>query len=77
MLSGLWGCPGYQAGGHVDLAMPTIDCECVGENIPPPFVLDVSRLELEDACSVVSMRPVRSVVTCGVLVILALASSHP
>mmetsp|Transcript_34006 Transcript_34006/g.75857 ORF Transcript_34006/g.75857 Transcript_34006/m.75857 type:complete len:310 (+) Transcript_34006:85-1014(+) len=58
MLSGLWGCPGYQAGGHVDLAMPTIDCECVGENIPPPFVLDVSRLELEEPYSKITLRDI-------------------
>lgn len=46
-LSGLWGCPGYRAGGHVELAMPTIDCECVGDSIPPPFIIDVSYLKLE------------------------------
>merc|ERR1739845_257382 len=46
-LSGLWGCPGYRVGGHVDLAMPTINCECVGDYIPPPFIIDVSRLKLE------------------------------
>merc|ERR1712048_709748 len=46
-LSGLWGCPGYQKGGHVDIAMPTIMCECVGETIPPPFIVDVTTLKLE------------------------------
>merc|ERR1712150_72583 len=46
-IAGLWGCPGYHKGGHVDLAMPTIDCEVVGEKVPPPFIVDVSSLQLE------------------------------
>ncbi|CAE8615357.1 unnamed protein product [Polarella glacialis] len=46
-LSGLWGCPGYRSGGHVELAMPTIKCEVVGERIPPPFIIDVTQLRLE------------------------------
>jgi len=46
-LSGLWGCPGYRSGGHVEIAMPTIRVECVGERIPPPFLVDISRLRLE------------------------------
>jgi len=46
-LSGLWGCPGYRSGGHVDLSMPTINVECVGERIPPPFIVDVTTLRLE------------------------------
>mmetsp|Transcript_17034 Transcript_17034/g.30765 ORF Transcript_17034/g.30765 Transcript_17034/m.30765 type:complete len:313 (-) Transcript_17034:41-979(-) len=57
-LSGLWGCPGYQAGAHVDLAMPTIDCECVGENIPPPFIIDVSKLELEEPYSKITLQDI-------------------
>lgn len=46
-LSGLWGCPGYRSGGHVELSMPTIHCEVVGEKIPPPFIVDVTGLRLE------------------------------
>lgn len=46
-ISGLWGCPGFRNGSHVDLAMPTLDVECVGETIPPPFILDVSQLRDE------------------------------
>lgn len=46
-LAGLWGCKGYHKGGHVELAMPTVMCECVGETVPPPFLVDVSNLELE------------------------------
>merc|ERR1712137_573012 len=46
-LAGLFGCPGYMKGGSVDLAMPTIDVECVGD-IPTPFVVDVSKLDLDE-----------------------------
>jgi len=46
-LSGLWASPGYRKGGHVDLAMPTIWCEVVGEAIPPPFLIDVSSLSMD------------------------------
>lgn len=46
-ISGLWASPGYRSGAHVDLAMPTIDVECVGETIPPPFLVDVSSLRNE------------------------------
>jgi len=47
-LSGLWGCPGYRSGGHVEIAMPTIRVECVGERIPPPFLVDITSLRLEN-----------------------------
>eukprot|EP00450_Noctiluca_scintillans_P035617 CAMPEP_0194539164 /NCGR_PEP_ID=MMETSP0253-20130528/79020_1 /TAXON_ID=2966 /ORGANISM="Noctiluca scintillans" /LENGTH=257 /DNA_ID=CAMNT_0039385391 /DNA_START=76 /DNA_END=846 /DNA_ORIENTATION=- len=57
-LSGLWGCPGYQKGGHVDLAMPTIECEVVGETIPPPFLIDVSQLKLEDPYTKITLRDI-------------------
>jgi len=58
-LSGLWGCPGYRSGGHVDLAMPTIDCECVGERIPPPFVINVTNLRLEHPYSRITLDDIR------------------
>lgn len=57
-LSGLWGCPGYHSGGHVDLSMPTIMVECVGEKIPPPFIIDVSKLQLEDPYSKITLRDI-------------------
>lgn len=57
-LSGLWGCPGYHSGGHVDLSMPTILVECVGETIPPPFIIDVSQLQLEDPYSKITLRDI-------------------
>lgn len=55
-LSGLWGCPGYHKGGHVDLGMPTIDCEVVGDSVPPPFVVDVSKLKLEEPYGCIKLR---------------------
>lgn len=59
-ISGLWGCPGYRNGGHVDLAMPTILCECIGENIPPPFVIDVTSLRLESPYSAITLDQLQS-----------------
>lgn len=59
-ISGLWGCPGYRAGGHVDLAMPTIKCECVGEKIPPPFVIDVTNLKLESPYSKITISDIKN-----------------
>jgi hypothetical protein len=59
-LSGLWGCPGYRSGGHVDLSMPTIEVECVGERIPPPFIIDVSQLRLEDPYGKITLADIQS-----------------
>jgi hypothetical protein len=59
-LSGLWGCPGYHGGGHVDLAMPTIMCECVGEAIPPPFIIDVSDLKLESPYGKITLQDIKN-----------------
>lgn len=59
-LSGLWGCPGYRKGGHVDLAMPTIDCECVGDSIPPPFLIDVSQLDMDEPYGRITIRDLKS-----------------
>lgn len=58
-ISGLWGCPGYRSGGHVDLAMPTIKVECVGEKIPPPFIIDVSTLKLEKPYSKITLGDIK------------------
>eukprot|EP00397_Hematodinium_sp_SG-2012_P049802 GEMP01057592.1.p1 GENE.GEMP01057592.1~~GEMP01057592.1.p1 ORF type:complete len:289 (+),score=53.64 GEMP01057592.1:193-1059(+) len=44
---GLYGCPGALKGAQIDLAMPTIKCEVIGDYIPPPFAVDCSRLRLE------------------------------
>lgn len=59
-LSGLWGCPGYQKGGHVELAMPTVMCECIGDTIPPPFVVDVSTLQLDAPYGKITLRDLQS-----------------
>lgn len=59
-LSGLWGCPGYRKGGHVDLAMPTVDCECVGESIPPPFLVDVSNLDMDQPYGRITIRDLKA-----------------
>lgn len=58
-LSGLWGCPGYRNGGHVELAMPTIRVECVGEKIPPPFIVDVTRLRLDSPYGKITLRDIQ------------------
>lgn len=58
-ISGLWGCPGYHSGGHVDLSMPTIMCECVGDKIPPPFIIDVSDLRLENPYGKITLRDIK------------------
>eukprot|EP00928_Gymnodinium_smaydae_P011928 TRINITY_DN14360_c0_g1_i4.p1 TRINITY_DN14360_c0_g1~~TRINITY_DN14360_c0_g1_i4.p1 ORF type:complete len:319 (+),score=78.14 TRINITY_DN14360_c0_g1_i4:109-1065(+) len=58
-ISGLWGCPGYQAGGHVDLSMPTVLCEIVGDYFPPPFVVDVSQLRLADPYGKITLSDIK------------------
>lgn len=60
-LSGLWGCPGYQKGGHVDLAMPTVMCECIGDTIPPPFLVDVTNLRMDNPYGKITLRDLKSV----------------
>jgi hypothetical protein len=65
-ISGLWGCPAYHKGGHVDLAMPTVDCEVVGNTIPPPFVVNVSNLQLEDPFGRITLRELQHMLpNCG------------
>ena len=46
-LIGLLGCPANLQGANVDLTMPTVRIECIGEEIPPPILLDVSKLKFE------------------------------
>lgn len=60
-LSGLWGCPGYRSGGHVDLAMPTIECEVVGDRIPPPFIIDVSNMKLEAPYGKITLQDIKHI----------------
>ncbi|CAD7935830.1 unnamed protein product [Amoebophrya sp. A120] len=43
-LIGVYGCPGQLKGAHIDLNMPTVMCEVVGEEFPKPFLVDCSKL---------------------------------
>ena len=45
-LAGMYGCPGQLKGGHIELKMPTVEVEVVGDRFPPPFLVDCSRLTL-------------------------------
>ncbi|SBT75439.1 ribosomal protein L25, putative [Plasmodium ovale] len=45
---GLIGCPAYINGYHVQLAQNFIKCKVIGNNIPPPFQIDVSRLAYKE-----------------------------
>lgn len=44
-LIGMFGCPANLQGAQIDLVMPTIKIECIGAEIPPPIMLDISSLE--------------------------------
>lgn len=46
-LVGTYGCPGQLKGGHIELNMPTVDCEVIGEEFPPPFLVDCSKLNID------------------------------
>ena len=46
-LTGLLGCPAILQGTNVDLAIPSVKIECIGEEIPPPLLVDVSKLRFE------------------------------
>lgn len=54
-LTGLLSCPATLQGAHVDLTMPTVKVECVGESIPPPLLLDVSNLRFEPPYSKITL----------------------
>lgn len=55
-LVSLFGCPAALAGGHVDLAMATVKCECIGDEIPPPFLVDCSKLRLDQPYGRITLR---------------------
>lgn len=46
-LTGLLGATATLQGAQINLAMPTVKVECIGDEIPPPFLLDVSGLRYE------------------------------
>ncbi|SBT31086.1 conserved Plasmodium protein, unknown function [Plasmodium ovale wallikeri] len=48
IIVGLIGCPAYINGYHVQLAQNFIKCKVIGNNIPPPFQIDVSRLAYKE-----------------------------
>ena len=54
-LTGLFGSPANLQGAQVDLVMPSIKIECVGDKIPPPLQLDVSQLRYEAPYSKISL----------------------
>ena len=54
-LTGLLGCPATLQGANVDLAIPTIRVECIGDQIPPPILLDVSRLRFEPPYTAITL----------------------
>ena len=54
-LIGLLGCPAILQGAQVDLTMPSIKIECIGEEIPPPILVDVSKLRFEPPYSKVTL----------------------
>ncbi|EDO08647.1 large subunit ribosomal protein L25 [Babesia bovis T2Bo] len=45
---GLMASPAYLKGYHVQLMMPTIKCEVAGKTVPPPFQIDVSKLDYRE-----------------------------
>lgn len=54
-LVGLLGCPATHQGAQVDLVMPTVRIECIGEEIPPPILVDVSSLKYEAPYSKITL----------------------
>jgi hypothetical protein len=54
-LTGLLACPATLQGANVDLAIPSIRIECIGDSIPPPILLDVSQLRFEPPYSAITL----------------------
>ena len=54
-LTGLLGCPTTLQGAQIDLVMPTVKIECIGDEIPPPILLDVSKLRYEPPYSKITL----------------------
>jgi hypothetical protein len=54
-LVGLLGCPATHQGAQVDLVMPTIKLECIGDEIPSPVQVDVSSLKYEAPYSKITL----------------------
>ena len=54
-LTGLLACPATLQGAQVDLAIPCVKVECIGDEIPPPILLDVSHLRFEPPYSKITL----------------------
>lgn len=54
-LTGLLACPATLRGAQIDLAMPTVKVECIGADIPPPILLDVSKFEFQPPYSKITL----------------------
>ncbi|CRG98139.1 conserved Plasmodium protein, unknown function [Plasmodium gallinaceum] len=55
-LVGLIGCPAYINGYHVQLALNYIKCKIIGNNIPPPFQIDVSKLTYKEPYNSIKLK---------------------
>lgn len=55
-LTGLLACPATLQGAQVDLTMPTVRIECIGEDIPPPILVDVSQLQYQAPYTKIALR---------------------
>ncbi|CAD2089899.1 conserved Plasmodium protein, unknown function [Plasmodium chabaudi chabaudi] len=53
---GLIGSPAYINGYHVQLALNYIKCNVLGNNIPPPFQIDVSKLSYKEPYNSIKLR---------------------
>ncbi|SBS81902.1 ribosomal L25-like protein, partial [Plasmodium malariae] len=53
---GLIGCPAYINGYHVQLALNYIKCKVMGNNIPPPFQIDVSKLTYKEPYNSIKLK---------------------
>lgn len=55
-LVGLIGCPAYINGYHVQLAVDYIKCKVLGNSIPPPFQIDVSKLNYKEPYNSIKLK---------------------
>ncbi|ORM42386.1 putative aspartate aminotransferase [Babesia sp. Xinjiang] len=55
---GLLASPAYLKGYHVQLMMPTIKCEVAGNTVPPPFQIDVSKLDYKEPFNSIMLKDI-------------------
>ncbi|EER09576.1 hypothetical protein Pmar_PMAR008716 [Perkinsus marinus ATCC 50983] len=58
-LVGVFGSHAHLNRAQIDLAMPTIKLQCVGEKIPPPFLVDCSKLRMEEPYGAITLRDIQ------------------